>query len=350
MNYQLSELPLQRKRNVQRVLTRREKAAIVVRLMRAEGMDLSLEALPEDMQVSISESMTDMKYVTRVTLLAIVGEFVQELEGLGLHFPRELTSTLDVLDGSLSDKATAELRRSAGLGVISDPWERLAHMDNERLVPILEEESTEIASVMLSKLKVSKSAELLGLLPGARARAITYAMSQTTAVSPDMVHKIGEALVSQLESEAPKAFGGKVVERVGELLNYSASATRDDVLEGLEAEDKAFADEVRKSIFTFINIPERVDARDVPRVTREVDGATLVTALAAALPKEPEKSVAEFILENMSKRMADQLRDEIEAVGSVKDKDGEVAMTAVVSSIRELEASGELMLLSPDEE
>ncbi len=330
-------------------LTRRQKAAIIVRLLRAEGVQVSLADLPDALQVGLIEDMSAMRYVDRVTLQSVVQEFLAELEGVGLAFPGGLGGALSALDGTISTATATRLRRQVGVGLASDPWDRLAELDAARLVPILEEESVEIGAVMLSKLKVSKAAELLGLLPGARARRIAFAMSQTGGVSPDTVDRIGAAIVARIDAEAPRAFTDAPVQRVGAILNFSPSATRNDVLEGLEAEDAGFAEDVRKAIFTFANIPVRIDPRDIPKVTREVDPAVLTTALAFGASNDEDTEAVEFILANMSQRMAAQLRDEMAALGKVRAKDGEAAMTEIVSAIRELEASGEILLTAEDE-
>jgi len=140
------------------------------------------------------------------------------------------------------------------------------------------------------------------------------------------------------------------VERVGAILNVSPSLTRDDVLQGLEAEDAAFAAEVRKAIFTFVHIPARLAPRDAPKITRLVEQPLLVTALAAATGKPGLEAAAEFILANISQRLAQGLREEIGARGRVKDKEAEDAMTAIIAAIRTLEASGEIALVQPEEE
>ncbi len=201
---------------------------------------------------------------------------------------------------------------------------------------------------MLSKLAVSKAAELLGKLPGERARRIVYAMSLTGNVDPETVRRIGQSMASQLDAQPAKAFDTGPVERVGAILNYAAASTRDDVLVGLDAEDKSFADQVRRAIFTYTNIPKRVDARDIPKVIRNIDQVVLVKALAAA--KGEDVTSTEFILANMSQRMAASLREEMENLGKVKDKDGEEAMGVVVAQIREMEAAGELFLVAGEDE
>lgn len=329
-------------------LTRRQKAAVIVRLLLSEGAQVPLSQLPEDAQTALTEQIAVMKMVDRDTLSAVIEEFCEHIERVGLSFPGGLDGALTMLDGHLSASASNRLRRMAGANSKADPWIRISGLSAEQLLPVLEEESTEVGAVMLSKLSVAKAAELLGQLPGDKARRVAYAVSLTGNVAPETVLRIGQALAGQLDAVPPKAFDTGPVERVGAILNYSAAATRDAVLKGLEEEDQAFADLVRKAIFTFTNIPARIDPRDIPKILRGVDQAQLVTALAAA--KGEDATSAEFILANMSQRMAASLRDEMANLGKIKEKDGEDAMGAVVAAIREMEAAGEIFLVAEDDE
>jgi flagellar motor switch protein FliG len=222
-------------------------------------------------------------------------------------------------------------------------------MTAQALLPIFENEATEIAAVVMSRLEVPHAAEVLSLLPGDRARRITYAMSQTGAVTPDTVDRIGLSLAAQLDAQPPRAFEDGPEKRVGAILNFSSSETRDSLLSALEGEDQDFADRVRKTIFTFKDIPARISPLDVAKFTRAVDQSQLVMALAHAQSTE-DGDVTEFILTNLSSRMADSLRDEISEAGTVKPKAGEEAMTAVILAIRSLEDTGELEMITDDEE
>lgn len=332
----------------ERTLTKRQKAAVIVRLLLAEGIQLKLSDLPEALQTELAHQMSTMRFIDRETLKSVVDEFVDEIESVGLSFPGGLEGALTVLDGTISPATVARIRKAKGINFTGDPWETIAGIDPARLLPLLEEESIEVGAVVLSKLKVSTAAELLGKLPGPRARKFAYAISLTGGIEPEVVERIGRAVAEQLDAQPARAFADAPVERVGAILNFSPAATRDDVLVGLDEEDKVFAEEVRKAIFTFANIPERLDPRDVPKVTRDVEQAQLVTALAGATG--PLAPTAEFILGAMSKRMADQLREEMSALGRVRPKDAEAAMSALVQAIRTLEESGEVVLLAGDDD
>ncbi|MBU3261256.1 flagellar motor switch protein FliG [Roseovarius sp. PS-C2] len=332
-------------------LTRRQKAAIIVRFLLKEGAELPLTDLPDPLQAQLTTQMGSMRYVDRGTLADVVAEFASELEAMGLTFPRGVAGALSALDGRISPQTAARLRKEAGVRQFGDPWEQVRAAPPDDLLDILGRESTEIAAVMLSKLDVARAADLLGRLPGDRARRITYAMSQTGAVTPDAVDRIGLALAAQLHDVPETAFDDGPVERVGAILNYSAAATRDDVLTGLDETDQDFSNLVRKAIFTFVHIPARLAPADVPKITREVDQPVLVTALASATDQGGDlAATAEFVLGNISKRMADALREEMQELGKVKPRDGEAAMTDIVNAIRTLEARGEITLTVPDDE
>ncbi len=330
-------------------LSGRAKAAVVVRLLLNEGADLPLEELPDDLQARLTQQMGLMGLVDRATLASVVHEFAEALDGVGLAFPKGLAGALSALDGKISPQTAARLRKEAGVRQAGDPWQRLRDLPIEDLIGMINAESIEVAAVLLSKLDVSKAADLLGRLPGPAARRVTYAVSQTGNVSPDAVDRIGLSLAGQLDNRPELAFAEAPDARIGAILNESTAQTREDMLTSLDETDDHFAAAVRRNIFTFAHIPARVAVRDVPKVIREADPAKLVMALAAAREGE-DKTAAEYLLGNMSKRMADSLREEVEELGEVPARDGEAAMTSIIAAIRRLELAGDITLIRAEAE
>lgn len=333
------------------ILSRREKAAVIVRLLLSEGEQIPLEALSEDEQINLTEAMGGMRTIDQTTLRTVVEEFVTELDSVGLAFPGGLEGALGVLEGHISAATASRLRRQALVAGKGDPWARLATLDPEVLLKAIQAESAEVGAVILSKLSVSRSAELLSQIPGEKARRIARAIAETSRIAPETVQSIGLALVQQIESEPVKAFETNPVERVGAILNYSPATTRDEVLDGLEQEDSDFAAEVRKAIFTFFDIPDRIDPRDVPKIIKECDQTALVTAIASVADQgEKGEHITEFLFSGMSQRMGAQIKDEVSERGKVKEKDAEAAMAVVITAIRELEGRGELVLVVSEDE
>ncbi|SFB70700.1 flagellar motor switch protein FliG [Tropicimonas isoalkanivorans] len=329
-------------------LSRRQKAAVIVRLLLSEGEKVPLDALPEEAQAELTEQFGELRLIDRDTVGAVVREFVEEMEAVGLTFPGGIEGALGMLDGHISPSTAARLRREAGVAARGDPWERISSLAPERLLRVLEEESAEVGAVMLSKLRVAQAAELLGQIPGPRARVLSYAISRTSGIQPETVRRIGLSLAAQFDSEPTGAFDDGPVQRVGAILNYSRAATRDDVLEGLDETDAEFAAEVRRAIFTFAHIPSRVTPRDVPRIVRAIDQPVLVAALSFAAGDKMMEAARDFLLENMSKRLADAVKEEMQDAGPVKAEAGEDAMNVVVSEIRQMVESGELLLVAEE--
>ena len=187
-------------------LTQAQKAAVIVRVLSAEGEKLDLTRLPEDLQSSLPEHISTMKMIDRKTVDAVINEFLEAMAQLGIAFPGALENAIQLLDGQISGTAADQLRRKAQHDINSDPWDRLMVASIEHLMTITKNESAEVCAVLVSKLPVSKGADFLSRLPGDRARRIAHAISQTESVDPATVRRIGAALVSELTSIPQKAF------------------------------------------------------------------------------------------------------------------------------------------------
>ena len=331
-------------------LTRLQKAAVIFRMLGSLGMSLPEGALTAEEEAQLDAAMRGLGGIDPAELAAVVDEFLTTLSPQPF---RPLASAAPL----------ADIRVLPGLQMIGPQplspgnvapdatdacWDSVAELEDAALLAVLESEAPEVGAVVLSKLKVSRAAELLGQIPGPLARRITYAVSLISDISPETVARIGAALADELGQERPRAFAGGPVERVGALLNFSRAATRNDVLDGLDETDPGFAEAVRRSIFTYLNIPARVGPRDVPKILKKIDQRVLVTALAAST-QDDLRPTADFILANISQRMAESLRTEAEEMGEVAEVDGETAMAGVVAAIRELEEAGEIYLVAEEE-
>ena len=324
-----------------------QKAAVIVRLLLSQGMSPAIDRLSPAHQERLTHAMATLGYINRETLASVVREFADSLDNMALTFPSALSDAVALLEPHLSAQAHEALNEKAALHDGTDPWVQLAAMEAETLRPILARESAEVCAILLSKIGVAKAAQLLSALPEDRAPAVAHAVSLTATISPGTIDTIGETLLTQIRATPRSAFKSSAVERVGAILNSANGATRDTVLDGIIARDALFGEEVRRAIFTFDHIPRRIDPKDVPKIIRETDSDTMVTALASGMETAPLS--VEFLLENMSKRMAEQLRDEAESRPSPRVEEGEAAQARIVASIRDLETAGELLLVPAED-
>lgn len=322
---------------------------MIVQMVIGNGDKLALSSLPYAMQEQLAEELGTIRLVDKMTVSSVAEEFVRELEGVGIATPGGPETVLKTLGDHISPDLASKLRTSLNSQLLKDPWSLITALEVEDLVPIMNAQSIEIAAVVLSKLTVRKAAELLGELPGERARRITYAVSQTADISPDAVHRIGTALAQEHCVSEALAFEKAPVKRVGAILNSSATMTRENVLEGLDSQDPVFASDVRKALFTFSDIPTRIATTDIPNCIRGVPVETLNLAIAGALAAGgPLAASAEFIIENVSQRMAGQIRDDVAELGKVKQVLADGAMNELTASIRDLTDAGTITMVEPE--
>ena len=109
-------------------------------------------------------------------------------------------------------------------------------------------------------------------------------------------------------------------------------------METLEIEEPELADEIRKKMFVFEDILS-LDDRSIQRVLREVDNNELAIALKAS-----NDDVKDVIFNNLSKRLATMIKEDMDFMGPVRMKDVEDAQQKIVNIIRKLEDTGEIII------
>ncbi|MCB1368702.1 MAG: flagellar motor switch protein FliG [Rhodobacteraceae bacterium] len=330
------------------VLTRDLKAAVIVRLLLGQSGGAPLRGLEARHQTRLIHAMSRLRFIDAATTEHIIREFLAEFDSLSLYFPAGLPGALDLMRSHLDPVAAAVFDQPAQSNGPADPWSRIEAMEPTDLAAALAGETPPTLAVVLSRLSSGKAAELLNNLDPDLARAAALAAAQGGRIDAAGLAGIGAALTAAMDRNADQgALPGDPVARVGNILNFVPAAARDGLLDALESSDADLAERMRRIMFTFADIPDRVEVKDVPKVVRAIDNETLVTALAGA--RGDDKEVVDFLFANLSKRLAEQLADEMRETGEVKVKDADRAMNRIISAIRDLEASGEITLITEEE-
>jgi flagellar motor switch protein FliG len=163
--------------------------------------------------------------------------------------------------------------------------------------------------------------------------------------SPEVLREVERVLekkLSTLSSEDYTAAGG--VESIVEILNLVDRSSEKMIIEALEDEDPELAEEIKKRMFVFEDIV-MLDDRAIQKVMREVDSQELAKAL-----KSVDTEVQDKIFRNMSKRAAGMLKEDMEYMGPIRLKDVEEAQQKIVSIIRHLEDTGEIVVARSGED
>jgi flagellar motor switch protein FliG len=96
--------------------------------------------------------------------------------------------------------------------------------------------------------------------------------------------------------------------------------------------------QIQDLMFVFDNLVD-VDDKGIQAILREVQQDALLKAIKGA-----DEELKDKIMRNMSKRAAEMLNDDLEALGPVRISEVETAQKEILSVARRLSDSGEIML------
>jgi flagellar motor switch protein FliG len=123
-----------------------------------------------------------------------------------------------------------------------------------------------------------------------------------------------------------------------DIMNYLDTNVEGQLMDSIREHDEEMAQQIQDLMFVFENLLE-VDDRAIQAILREVQQDVLMKALKGA-----DDNLKEKILKNMSKRAAEMLADDLEAMGPVRVSEVETAQKEILSTARRLADAGEIML------
>ncbi len=330
-------------------LTPQQKAAVILGVLGREAAGPLLARLDEASLRAFTRAMASIRRIGASEVRAVIAEFLGALEDSGTAVRGGLAAARSLLENHVAEGILARLVEEAEPPSPESTWRRLARIDDERLAAFLAREHPQTVAVVASRLPAERAAGLLDTLPAELAREVVLGLARLESLDPALLEAISEAICRDLLTTDTHGRADGPAARVGAIMDYLGATMRKAILDDIERTDPDFARAVRRAMFTVEDIPKRLAPRAAAAIVRSIDQQTLLHALVSIRDSAPE--VEEFLLANISSRMADQLREEMKEVGSVSRRAGERAQAALVRTVRELIAAGEIELAEePDDE
>ncbi|MFK7945368.1 MAG: flagellar motor switch protein FliG [Paracoccaceae bacterium] len=334
--------------NATESLTKAQKAAIIIGILGADGAGPLLEQMSENTLRRFAGAMSKLRKVEPEMVHATIKEFLYELDRLDETVNGGLSKAREMLKDYVAEALLTNILDEVDAPSASNVWKKLAVVDEQALAEFLTREHPQTAAVVLSKLSAEQAAQILGRIEAERAREIVFGLTKAATLDQNVIEAIG-CSVSEDFLATHKGGGGnfKPAERIGTIMNFTSGEIRQAVLSFLDDTQPELADSVRRSMFTFEDIQDRVEKRDVAAIVRLVEQDELMRALKGAEQNAP--ATAEFILTSISSRMAEQFREALGEMDKVKIREAEDAQNAVLRTIKEMEATGQLKLSTIEE-
>jgi flagellar motor switch protein FliG len=217
--------------------------------------------------------------------------------------------------------------------------EQIVEIDPRQLYNVLRHEQLQTIALVASYMSPDKASQLLSLLrPELRAQVVER-LAGMAPTSIEIVESVAEMLQKKLTNNRAGAVnqtGG--VKAAAQLLNAFSRDVSDSVLISLKERNAELGEAVMKKMFTFDEL-ERLNPQTLQKILQEVDIRMLSVALKSA-----GESVKTALFACLSKRAAENLREEISFLGPLKLSQIEEAQGHIIESVKQLEASGEIDL------
>ncbi|CDN43579.1 Flagellar motor switch protein FliG, partial [Paenibacillus sp. P22] len=245
----------------------------------------------------------------------------------------------DILEKALGSQKALEVisRLTATLQV--RPFDFARKAEPTQILNFIQNENTQTIALVLSYLQPEQASHILSSLPQEKQAEVARRVALMDSTSPEVISQVERVLEQKLSATVTQDYtnaGG--IDSIVQILNGVDRGTERTILDSLEIQDPELAEEIKKRMFVFEDIVS-IDNRSIQRIIRDIESADLQLALKVA-----SEEVREAIFRNMSKRMAETFKEEMEFMGPVRLRDVEEAQTRIVGTIRRLEESGDIII------
>ncbi|NLM09513.1 MAG: flagellar motor switch protein FliG [Clostridiaceae bacterium] len=317
----------------------REKAAMLLITLGPELSSKIFKHLKEDEIEQLTLEIANIRSVSPQDREMILEEFYQICLAQEYIAEGGIGYAKDVLEKALGTEKAMEIINKLTVSLQVRPFDFVRKADPSQILNFIQSEHPQTIALILAYLKPQQAAIVLSSLPQEKQADVAKRIAQMDRTSPEIikeVERILEKKLSSLVTEDYTATGG--LQSIVDILNSVDRGTEKYIMETLEIEDSDLAEEIRKRMFVFEDILQ-LDNRSIQRFLREVDNYQLAVALKGAT-----EEVQNIIYSNMSKRLAEMIKEDIEFMGPVRLKDVEEAQQKIVNVIRKLEDAGEIII------
>lgn len=317
----------------------KQKAAMLLIALGPEKSSKIFKYLKEEEIEELTLEIASIKAVSPKVKEEILQEFyemclAQEYiaEG-GIGYAKQL------LEQALGSDKAVQVINKLTVSLQVRPFEFARKTEASQLVNFIQNEHPQTIALILSYLKPSQAAEIIGALSPELQAETARRIALMEGASPEVIGQIErefEKKLSTIVSQDYASIGG--IDSIVEIINQVDRSTERNIMESLEVEDPELAEDIKKRMFVFEDVTT-LDNKSIQRVLRDVDNHQLAVALKGA-----GDAVKEAILSNVSKRLAAMIQEDLEFMGPKRMKEVEEAQQEIVNIIRKLEDAGEIII------
>ncbi|WML39390.1 flagellar motor switch protein FliG [Neobacillus sp. OS1-2] len=320
-------------------LSGKQKAAILLISMGREASSKVFNHLTDDEIEQLTLAIASIKKVDGKEKEEVLQEFHDMCIANDYLATGGITFAQDVLESALGRDKARQIINRLNTQLQVKPFDFARRVDPMQIYHFLQNEHPQTIALVLTHLEPQQASVILAELPEELQSDVARRIALFEQTSPEVIKEVEHFLETKLSATIRKDYSvvGGIDSIVG-ILNGVDRGTEKSILGSLEIKDHQLAEEIKNRMFIFEDIIN-LDRRAIQRVIQEVENHDLLLAMKAST-----QEVKNVIFENMSQRMVETFEEEMQYLGPVRVKDVEEAQGRIVSVIRRLEDSGEIVL------
>jgi flagellar motor switch protein FliG len=323
-----------------------ERAAVVLMALGESHAAQILRHLEPHELHKLGVAMAHLGNVNRSQLSDIVQSFNEEVDSQ--------TSLVPDGESYIRGALTRAVGREKARGILEHIFneedqsgvDSLKWMDASAIAGGLREEHPQVVALVLSSLPADQAAGVVNLLPSPLRDEALLRVAILDEIPADALAELNELIEKQVMRNISAAATAKIggPKRAAEILGRLDAAVEGQILDKIKEVDADLGDKIEELMVVFENLLGLSD-RDIQALLREIASDQLLVALRGA-----DEAVRHKIMSNMSKRAAELLRDDLEAMPPVKLSQVEEAQKEIMSTAKRLAEAGEITLSSKGDE
>ncbi len=320
-------------------LTGKEKAAILLIALGTETASEVYKHLREEEIEQLTLEIANLRKIDSEVKDKVIEEFYEMCLAQNYIAEGGIEYAKEILKKALGEQKAIELINKLTSSLQVRPFDFARKADPAQLFNFIQNEHPQTIALILAYLRPEQAATILSSLPQEKQADVAARIATMDSTSPEIIKEVERILENKLASMVTSDFtsaGG--IETIVDILLSVDRGTEKHIMESLEMRDDELAEEIKKRMFVFEDIV-KLDNRSVQRFLREVDNNDLALAL-----KSTSEEVANVIFSNMSKRLQEMIKEDMEFMGPVRLRDVEEAQQRIVNVIRRLEDAGEIVV------
>ena len=316
-----------------------QKAAILLIALGPEKSASIFKHLKEDEIEELTLEIANTRSVSPQLKESVLEEFYQVCLAQQYIAEGGITYAKELLEKALGPDAAQNVINKLTASLQVRPFEFIRKTDASQILNFIQDEHPQTIALILSYLPSGQASAIISSLPLEKQADVAKRIAQMDRTSPDVIKEVEAVLEKKLSSLVNQDYtivGG--VDAIVDILNSVDRGTEKHIMENLEIEEPELADEIKRKMFVFEDILA-LDDKTIQRILRDVDNSDLGLAL-----KGSTEEVQNVIFNNLSKRLAAMIKEDMDFMGPVRMKDVEEAQQKIVNIIRKLEDSAEIVI------